>query len=51
MPCFQTNDIVDIDVIPYDLPRELKATREKLEKFKIHKELLSFKDKIIWKLY
>ena len=42
---------VQIDVTPYDLPRELKEKREKLKKFKIHQELLNFKDNIIWKLY
>ena len=42
---------VNIDVIPYDLPRELKEKREQLKKFKIHQELLDFKDSIIWKLY
>jgi len=27
---------VQVDVTPYDLPRELKGKREKLKKFKIH---------------
>jgi hypothetical protein len=40
-----------VDVTPYDLPRELKQKREKLKKFKIHQELLNFKDNIIWKVY
>lgn len=42
---------VQVDVTPYDLPRELKEKREKLKKFKIHQELLNFKDNIIWKIY
>ena len=42
---------VEIKINPYDLPRELKERREQLKKFKIHKELLEFKDNIIWKIY
>ena len=38
---------VEIDVVPYDLPRELKDKREKLEKYKAQKELLDFKDRLI----
>ena len=38
---------VDINVNPYDLPKELEDRRKKLEKYKSQKELLDFKDKLI----
>lgn len=41
----------DIDQTPYDLPRELKELREKLERKNVGQQLLKLKDEIIWKLF
>jgi hypothetical protein len=41
----------DLDETPYDLPRELKELREKLERKTVGTRLLKFKDEIIWRLF
>jgi hypothetical protein len=41
----------EIDQTPYDLPRELKELRERLDKKKVGTELLKMKDEIIWRLF
>jgi Ca2+-binding EF-hand superfamily protein len=41
----------EIDQTPYDLPRELKELRERLDKKKMGTELLKMKDEIIWRLF
>lgn len=41
----------EIDQTPYDLPRELKDLREKLERKTVGNQLLKFKDEIIWRLF
>ena len=41
----------DIEVVPFDLPREIKQKREKLDQYKSQKKLLDFKDNLIWSLY
>lgn len=43
---FQTN----IDVYPYDLPRELTEKRMELEKVKSIEKVLEFKDEVIYQL-
>jgi hypothetical protein len=42
---------VEVDETPYDLPRELKDLREKLERKTVGNQLLKFKDEIIWRLF
>ena len=42
--------LASIDVVPYDLPRELAEMRSNLEKFKSAQKLVDFKDQVIWKL-
>jgi len=39
-----------IDVVPYDLPRELGEQREKIEKTKVVQDILNMKDKVIFEL-
>lgn len=41
----------EIDQTPYDLPRELKDLREKLERKTVANQLLRFKDEVIWRLF
>lgn len=41
---------VNIDVYPYDLPRELSEKRIQLEKAKALRALLDFKDELIFRL-
>jgi len=41
----------DIDQTPYDLPRELKDLKDKLEKKTVGQQLLKLKDEIIWRLF
>lgn len=41
----------EIDQNPYDLPRELKELREKLERKNVGQQLLRLKDEIIWRLF
>jgi len=39
-----------IDVVPYDLPRELGEQREKIEKMKVVTDILAMKDGVIFQL-
>jgi palmitoyltransferase len=39
-----------IDVVPYDLPRELGEQREKIDKTKVVQDILAMKDKVIFEL-
>lgn len=41
----------DIDQTPYDLPRELKELRAKLERKAVGTQLLKLKDEVIWRLF
>ncbi|CAD8111607.1 unnamed protein product [Paramecium sonneborni] len=41
---------VQIDVYPYDLPRELTELRLQLQKASAQQQLIEFKNEIIWKL-
>ena len=40
----------NIDVYPYDLPRELTEMRLQLQKVNAQKALIDFKNEVIWKL-
>lgn len=39
-----------IEVVPYDLPRELGEQREKIEKMNVVQQILDMKDKVIFEL-
>ena len=41
---------VEIDVYPNDLPRELAERRVLMEHYEEQRQLLKFKDDVIWKL-
>lgn len=40
----------NIDVYPYDLPRELTEIRQQLKKVEAQKALIEFKNEVIWKI-
>jgi hypothetical protein len=42
--------LVNIDIYPYDLPRELSERRLQLERTKGYKQILEFKDEVVFKL-
>ena len=41
---------MNIDVYPYDLPRELTEMRLQLQKVHAQKALVKFKDELMWEL-